>query len=413
MRDVFFKGKINGRYCEIFRETNEFGKTQNYIMINIKKTKFEMDTAYDYIDKENQKSKVKASMVYKFQKNVKYPFAKIPISMIEAEWTAFKNKSSNLIENQNEERQSASNYAMKGQLKKFIASGLVIATLATGSFVLAKNISKSAEKDSNQITVKSQENESFQDFDFSETDSSNQNKFDSEFESYDSLTYRTYNSDGKTKIEEADSLYISYVCYNKIMQELDDYNSKVPKEKRLDFDKNKFSPAVFTAQQFTESSLILTNKDMGKMCKGSFQISDVAGVEANEISMKLTGKNVIETVDDYYDPVKACRVCIYISIKNYQYIKSAKENVSVSPEMVIDTYLWGCGNIRRWVREGTYSKQDYANRVLSYREPFEKYLSALENNKTDGSHDEYWQNCQNELNEIYNKLKAERAQKGE
>lgn len=413
MKDIFFKGDIDGRYCEIFRDTNEFGKTQNYILINIRKTKTEMDIASDYIDEKNQKSKVKTSMVYKIQNNKKYPFVKIPISMIEAEWTAFRNKKSNLIENQKDERQSSSDYAMKGQIKKFIAGGLVALLLTAGSFALANHISQVDAKNSNQETMKTEEKESKQDFGFSETELSNQNKFDLDHLSYDDLTYRTYDSSGKTKIEEADSLYISYVCYNKIMQELESYNSKVSKANQYAFDESKFSPAVFTAQQFTESSLFLKKDDINKMCKGSFQISDVAADEANEVAMKLTGKKVIETVDDLYDPVKACRACIYISIKNYQYVKTATENVNVSPEMVIDTYFWGCGNIRKWVREGTYSKQDYANRVLSYKEAFEKYLSALENNKTDGSHDEYWQSCQNELNEIYNRLRNERNQKGE
>jgi hypothetical protein len=117
--------------------------------------------------------------------------------------------------------------------------------------------------------------------------------------------------------------------------------------------------------------------------------------EANEVSMKLTGKKIIETVDDIYDPVKACMTCMYIAVRNYEYCYDIVQD-KVTPNMVFDTYLFGCGNVRKWLREDIqkgdkYEAKSYSKDVLYYGECVEEYKEALDKGLTDGSHDKYWQ----------------------
>ena len=224
---------------------------------------------------------------------------------------------------------------------------------------------------------------------------------------YDSLDYKTHtNSKGAVFIELADALKIANACYNNLIIEIERYNEKSSND--YAFDVEKFKGSMFTAEQIRESSLILyvdegesikNAEDYGDKCRGPFKIGPDAIEEANEVSMKLTGEKVIRDERDLYDVVRACRACMYIAIKNYEYCAGIIGD-AVEPNMVFDTYLYGCGNVRSWLRNclengeynGEYNPKNYSKDVMYYYSVVEPYWQKLLAGITDGSHDKEWQN---------------------
>ena len=224
---------------------------------------------------------------------------------------------------------------------------------------------------------------------------------------YDSLKYKTHtNSNGATLIELADALKIANACYNNLIIEIERYNEKSTND--FSFDVDKFKGSMFTAEQIRESSLFLyvdegenikNAVDYGDRCRGPFKIGPAAIEEANEVSMKLTGEKVIRDERDLYDVVRACRACMYIAIKNYEYCAGVIGD-AVEPNMVFDAYLYGCGNVRSWLRDcledgeynGEYGPKTYSKDIMYYYSVVEPYWQKLLAGKTDGSHDKEWQN---------------------
>ena len=415
MKNTFFKGKIYDRYSELFTDQNEDGKKQYYMLYNIRNSKPSIDRAKKLIAEENEKNKVKARLVAIEKQGVKYPFVLAPISMVEARYLAFRNRENNLIEKDSGVKENISSEKKKkvsNKVKVALATGM--ATLALFGVIYSARdvIQESAPK--NEIT---EQQKTFQEPYQNSSQKAQQNMSLNDIVenmSYDDLTYGTYqNSKGVTLMEMSDALLISNVCFNNVMDELEKFNASVSESKRYAFDKNKFNGAMFAGFQHRESSFILSKDDINKPCKGPFQISAAGAEEANEVCRKLTGKNVIESVDDLYDPVKACRACIYIVIKNYQYAYTATENVIVTPSMPIDTYLWGCKNVRQWIREGSYSPKMYSQTVLKFGEVLDEYWNLILENKTDGSHDQYWKECNNKLDQVIEWSKAQSNQMGE
>ena len=226
---------------------------------------------------------------------------------------------------------------------------------------------------------------------------------------YESLTYDTYTSSkGVEFIEIADALKIADACYSNIIKELTKYNDSVPDSQDYSFDHTKFLSSMIIGEMIRECSGrvyvkegedITQSPDYNDRCRGSFKIGPDAIKEANEVSRKLTGEDVIRTEEDLYDMVRACRACIYIAIKNYEYCAGVISAEDVNPNMVFDSYLWGCGNVRKWLRQciedgeynGGYKPKDYSVQLLYYGDCLEEYWQKILAGKTDGSHDKEWE----------------------
>ena len=211
------------------------------------------------------------------------------------------------------------------------------------------------------------------------------------------IDYSTHqNTRGDTLLELVDAIRIADACFNNLRIELKNASHS------YHYDATKFRSTMYAGEQMRESSLKITKEDINDDYRGPFQMGSDAIEEANEVSLKLTGKKIIETVDDLYDPVKSCMACMYFSVKNYEYCYDIVGD-KVTPSMVFDTYLHGCLNVRSWLRKdvemGTdYEAQSYSKDVLYYDECFEYYKNALDNGLTDGSHDQYWEDT------YYNKV---------
>ena len=210
----------------------------------------------------------------------------------------------------------------------------------------------------------------------------------------DTLTYSTtQNSDGSKVIELADALNIADVCYDNLQYELENSNHS------YDFDASKFSPEMYVGEAISENSLKVIEDFVNKYgCRGMLMIGPAAVAEANEVSKKLTGKEFVTDSKQLDDPVDAFMTCMYISVKNYEYCSSVVGAENVTPEMVYDCYLYGCGNVMKWLNNcmengkynGNYKPKSYSKDIMYYSECLEPYMDALQKGLTDGSHDKYW-----------------------
>ena len=210
----------------------------------------------------------------------------------------------------------------------------------------------------------------------------------------DTLTWSTYqSSSGTTMVEVSDMLKIAEACYNNLGIELEradhDYS----------YDISKFNPEMYVGEAIQESSLKYVVDYVNKYgCRGMFMIGADATKEANEVSKALTGKEIISNSKELDDPVEAMMTCMYISVRNYEYCADIVGAENVTPDMVYDCYLFGCGNVRSWLREcmkngkynGNYKPQSYSQKVLYYGECLEPYNEALKQGLTNGEHDSYW-----------------------
>ena len=115
------------------------------------------------------------------------------------------------------------------------------------------------------------------------------------------------------------------------------------------------------------------------------------------LGTKLTGEDVIRTEEDLYDVVRSARACMYIAIKNYEYCYGVVGD-AVTPNMVFDAYLFGCGNVRGSLKKcvvngeynGEYDPKNYSVDILYYSKCLDKYYKKVKNGETDGSHDKHW-----------------------
>ena len=120
----------------------------------------------------------------------------------------------------------------------------------------------------------------------------------------------------------------------------------------------------------------------------------------------MTGEKVIRTEEDLYDQVRATRACIYIAVKNYEYCSGIIGD-EVTPNMVFDSYLYGCGKVRGWLKEclddngkydGSYSPKSYSKDIMYYHSVLDEYWKNVTSGLTNGEHDSYWKDTD------YNKL---------
>ena len=192
-------------------------------------------------------------------------------------------------------------------------------------------------------------------------------------------------------MELADALKIADVCYDNLQYELE--NS----EHDYSFDASKFNPEMYVGEAISENSLkVIENYVNQYGCRGMLMIGADAMKEANEVSVNLTGEKIITDSKQLDDPVKAFMTCMYISVRNYEYCADIVGPENVTPEMVFDCYLYGCGNLRKWLREDVekntpYESKTYSKDILYYGECLEPYMEALKKGLTDGSHDKFWQ----------------------
>ncbi len=199
-------------------------------------------------------------------------------------------------------------------------------------------------------------------------------------------TYQS--SNGKTFLSLDSALEISRYNYHNLVGELEEYNKACKKGEEYNFDTSMFDLNTFVGLQIRESSLQLNDKNDGHY-KGGFKIGDDAAIEANEVAINLTGKPIFETKADREDPIKASKACMYISVKNYEYLHdhinklNSKNNVEleVTPEMVIDTYLMGCGNMMKELNDikssDEYTKKYYSVDINVYANILKPYSTAL------------------------------------
>lgn len=210
----------------------------------------------------------------------------------------------------------------------------------------------------------------------------------------DTLTWDTYvNSSGTTMVEVDDMLKIAEACYNNLGIELKTADHDYT------YDISKFKPEMYVGEAIQECSLKYVVDYVNKYgCRGMFMIGADATKEANEVSKNLTGKEIISNSKELDDPVEAMMTCMYISVRNYEYCADIVGAENVTPNMVYDCYLFGCGNVRSWLRgcmkngkyNGNYKPQSYSQKVLYYGECLEPYNKALKQGLTNGEHDSYW-----------------------
>jgi len=201
-------------------------------------------------------------------------------------------------------------------------------------------------------------------------------------------------SNGTTFVEVADMLKIAEACYNNLEIELETANHD------YSFDVSKFNPEMYVGEAIQESSLKYVVDFVNKYgCRGMFMIGADAMEEAIEVSETLTGKKVVSSSKELDNPVDAMMTCMYISVRNFEYCADIVGAENVTPNMVYDCYLFGCGNVRKWLRacmedgkyNGGYNPQSYSQKVLYYGECLETYNEALKQGLTNGEHDSYWQ----------------------
>lgn len=178
------------------------------------------------------------------------------------------------------------------------------------------------------------------------------------------------------------ALEISRYNYANLVEELKNYNSNASEKDKFNFDVEEFDYITFVGVQIRESSFKIWDKDDGAY-KGCFKIGSDACIEANAVSLKLTGKKIILSEKDLLDPIKSSKACMYIFVKNYEYlhdnIQKNNKDIKVSAEMVIDTYLMGCGNINKEINGFGYKQKYYSKDVLAYKQILSPYSNKLFN----------------------------------
>lgn len=206
----------------------------------------------------------------------------------------------------------------------------------------------------------------------------------------DTITWETYKSSSVEFLEVADALKIAEACYNNLKIDLKKSNHAYK------FDVSKFNPEMYVGEAIAENSLKYVENYVNQYgCRGMLMIGPAAMKEANEVAKNLTGSEFISDSSELDDPVKAFMMCMYISVRNYEYCADVVGAENVTPEMVFDCYLWGCGNVRSWLRDCKkagvpYKAQTYSKKILYYGECLESYNDLLKQGVTQGEHDKYW-----------------------
>lgn len=191
----------------------------------------------------------------------------------------------------------------------------------------------------------------------------------------------TYEQNGQTFISLDSSIEISKYNYQNLKKELAAYNKTASGSKKYNFNPTMFDYATFVGLQIKESSLKL-NDPNDTACKGGFKLGSAAIKEANEVSLNLTGEKIIETEADLNDPIKSSKACMYVFVKNYEYLHDEIENnalsAKVSTQMVVDEYLFGCGNLFKELNGDGYTQKTYSKIISDYAQIVRPFADFLE-----------------------------------
>lgn len=430
MRKLLFRGYIknneypDGRHVEVYRvsglaDKNENGYYRKVFLTasqiaaidykrHIRQFNIENGTRYKVIEEKSKTGKTEYYLEEKLSNSEAIRFIK-------------ENKAQNYtLKNYSYLNNSQAKVKNTSNLKKIVAGGLIAASLIGATAFFGSKIGGSDIKESDKNIPASSESFIEQNPESSYVFKPEESIIDQLKTNWDNLSFKdltyttTYNSKGNEMVEIADMLKISYVCYNELVRELNAYNASVPESKRLDFDVEKFNFAMFAGQGIKESSLVVPKNDQNDSCRGLYKIGDPAAEEANKISRKLTGKDILTSESDRYDPRTACMAAMYISVQNYEYVAGVEtdKNIKQVANKVLDCYLMGCGNIRKDIRNNNFSANNYSKLILAYSECLNDYANALRQGLTDGSHDEYWSKCYNGLNKALEDIR-DASQMGE
>lgn len=432
-KEIHFEGLIDGALSQIY-STQANDEKKWFLLQHIKKSKMKEELGLVMQYNQGKREEDKLDIVTRQVKNAQYDFVMGQISEELANQYVKDNENKNYIRTgsiiQDIPKSKVHNPYSGGRIKRVmdnlrdnslesyvnakhkqakvmtnarlkILAGVMAGLMVLGGSSLAlQNMNQPSSSDGFTTTTQTTTTTTIPRDD--ETRTEKREKFDTQGVSYEDLTCDTYkNSKGVPLYEMDDALYIANVCYNNVSEELKNYNKTASENDRYAFDTTKFTPEMFVGQWERESSLLVNKEDIDKENhKGPFQFGPEAIKEVNEVSMNLTGELIFETEDDLYDPVKACRAAMYFSIKNYQYLADANKDKDITANMVFDTYLFGCGNIRGQLSNGTYSPYLYSQHILGYSEVFGEYAQQLKQGKTNGLHDEYWRKCVNGLAQV-------------
>ncbi|MBP3619640.1 MAG: hypothetical protein J6J24_03160 [Clostridia bacterium] len=213
---------------------------------------------------------------------------------------------------------------------------------------------------------------------------------------------KTYEQNGNTFLSLDSALEISHYNYEQLKKELAQYNKTASEKNKYNFNPSMFDSSIFVGVQVRESSLILNDAD-DKSYKGGFKIGADALKEANEVSIALTGQPVALSEEDLNDPIKSSKACMYCYVKNYEYlhdeINNKDLNVKVTDEMVIDEYLFGCGNLFKELNGNGYVQKTYSKIILDYAEILRPYNETIL--KGNASEEELAQQRRATYNKLY------------
>lgn len=191
---------------------------------------------------------------------------------------------------------------------------------------------------------------------------------------------KTYTSNGLTYLYYDSAIEIAKYNYEMVVDELNKYNASASEKDKYHFNPEMFDPAVFVAAQVQESSLLVYDAKDGEY-KGSYKIGSDALDDANKVANKLYGRDVASSTSELYNPIVASRACMYYYIANYEYlfdeIKNNKLNTNITQEMVVDTYLYGIGNISKELRGGGYKQKFHSSIIQEYAKVLREYYNKL------------------------------------
>lgn len=222
---------------------------------------------------------------------------------------------------------------------------------------------------------------------------------------------KTYTSGGDTYLYYDSAIEIAKYNYSVVVDELNKYNATASEKDKYHFNPNMFDPAVFVAAQVQESSLKLYDGNDGEY-KGSYKIGTSALKDVNKVSEKLYGRPVANSTDELHNPIVASRACMYYYIVNYEYlydeIKNNNIDAEISKEMVIDTYLYGIGNISKELKGNGYKQKFHSTIINEYAAPIRAYYNKLYNEGLiNVEHNDETKKMRNKLFDISNRYANE------
>ena len=213
-------------------------------------------------------------------------------------------------------------------------------------------------------------------------------------------------SDGKSYYVSLDSaLEIAKYNHEFVASALENYNSSVPEDEKYHFNPDIVHYSIWVGLQERESSRQVYNSDNQKY-KGGFKIGEKALAEANKVGSEIFGKQLNLTPEHLDNVALGNLACILYNIQNYEYIYNyfSKKGITtkVTPAQMLDSYLFGIGNITEEMAAGVYKQKEYSKDILYYAKVLAPYADALfEEGLINEDHDDIRSRVINKMNEGY------------